>query len=72
MQKKLNKDLRKIGKSKSLILLADKITNYYKVPKLEYNNLLLKSIRKLYKKSDNTIMNEINKEANGIVTSLKL
>ena len=35
-------------------------------------SLLLKSIRKSYKKSDKTITNEINKEAKEIVTNLKL
>ena len=71
-QHELKKDLRKIGKSKSLIVPADKTTDYYKVPKFEYENLLLKSIRNSYKKSDNTITNKVNKEARGMVTSLKL
>ena len=42
-QHELKKDLRKIGKIKS------RSTNYYKVPELEYDSLLLKSIRKSYK-----------------------
>ena len=40
-QHELKKDLRKIGKTKSLIVPADKTNNYYKVPKLEYDSLLL-------------------------------
>ena len=71
-QQELQKDLRQIGKTKSLIVPADKTNNYYKIPKLEYDSLLLKSIRKSYKKSDKTVMNEINKEAKEIVTNLKL
>ena len=36
--------------------------NYYKVPKQEYINLLLKSIRKVYKNNDKNILNNINKK----------
>ena len=52
-----------INKIKSIIVHADKTTSYYKVPRQEYNNLLLKSIRKTYKKRDKNIVNDINKEA---------
>ena len=71
-QNKLTNDLKIIRKTKNIIVPADKTTNYYKVPKQEYNNLLLKSIRKTYKKSDKNIVNNINKEAKDIVTNLKL
>ena len=62
-QNKLTNDLKMINKTKNIIVPADKTTNFYKIPKKEYNNLLLKSIRKEYKKSDKNIVNNINKEA---------
>ena len=53
-----------INKTKIIIVPANKITIfYYKTPKKEYNNLLLKSIRKEYKKCDKNIVYNIDKEA---------
>ena len=71
-QSKLANDLKIINKTKNIIVPADKTTNFYKIPKQEYNNLLLKSIRKEYKKGDKNIVNNINKEAKEIVNKLKL
>ena len=50
-QNKLANDLKMINKTKSIIVPADKTTNYYKVPKQQYNSLLLKSFKKVYKKN---------------------
>ena len=71
-QNKLTNDFKMINKTKKIIVPAGKTTIFYKIPKKEYNSLLLKSIRKEYKKSDKNIVNNINKEAKEIVSNLKL
>ena len=61
-QNKLSNDLKMINQTKNIIVPEDKTTNFYKIPK-KYNNLLLKFIRKEYKKVDKNILNNINKKA---------
>ena len=61
-----------INKTKIIIVPSDKITNFYKIPKKEYSNLLFKSIRKDYKKCVKNIVKNMNKEAKQIVSNLKL
>ena len=36
--------------------------NFYKIPKQEYNKLLISSIRGNYKKEDVSVVNSINKD----------
>ena len=59
-----------INKTKNNIVPADKTTNFYKIPKKEYNNLLLELIRKEYKKDDKNKLNNMNKKAKEIVSNL--
>ena len=49
-QNKLANDLKMINKAKNIMVHADETTNFYKISKQEYNNLLLTSITKAYKK----------------------
>ena len=71
-QKMIKNDVKMIRNSKKIIVAADKTTNYYKIQLDEYNKLKEKSIRKNYKKSNNTVINNINKEAKEIIKELKL
>ena len=48
-QKQLNKDIRKIRKSMSLLMLNDKTTNIYEMILEEYNKLLKENITKTLK-----------------------
>ena len=48
-QKQLNKDIRRIKKSTSLFVFADKTSNSYEMPLEGYNKLLKENITKTYK-----------------------
>ena len=71
-QEQLRNDLKEINKSKHVIVKADKTNNYYKVEKSEYTKLLMKNIRKNYKKGEQKFIDQINEEAQTIAKSLKL
>ena len=71
-QNQLNKDVKKIRKSKNVYILADKSPNVYEVNPSDYNKLLKNSITTHYKKSDDTTEHEINKEAKEIVSQLDI
>ena len=61
-----------INKDPLLFILADKSNNLYKVSKDTYIKLLQDDITKSYKKSNVTLINNINKEAKAIAAELKL
>ena len=69
---KLYHDVKKIKKSKKLLVAADKTTNMYCMDKENYNKLLLENISKDYKKTDVSVCVDINKEANKIAQTLNL
>ena len=49
-QQKLNNDIRNIKSDKNIYVKADKTTNFYKMSKERYDQLLSASIQKTYKK----------------------
>ena len=51
-QNKLRKDINLIKKDDHLYIPADKTNNYYRVKPADYEQLLEKSVRKNYKKTD--------------------
>ena len=71
-QNQVNKDIYMINKDPLLFIPADKSNNLYKVSKDTYSKLLQDNITKSYKKSNVTLINNINKEAKAIVSELKL
>jgi hypothetical protein len=71
-QRQLQNDIRKINNDPSLIIKADKTTNYYKMSPAEYNNLLAKNVQKTYKKCTAAQVSEINDEAKNIASELDL
>ena len=71
-QNKLNKDIIMINKDPLLFIPADKSNNFYKVSEDTYSKLLQDNITKSYKKSNVTLINNINKEAKSIASELKL
>ena len=71
-QKKLMKDVKEINSSNDLLVSADKTTNVYKMSKDTYRKMLTENITKTYKKADNEIIKDINKEAKKIAVNLKL
>ena len=68
---KINEDINIINKDLLLFISADKSNNLYKISKYTYSKLVQDSITKSYKKSNVTLINNINKEAKIIVAELK-
>ena len=66
------KDVKEINSSNDLLVSADKTTNVYKMSKDTYRKMLTENITKTYKKADNKIIKDINKEAKKIAVNLKL
>ena len=71
-QNQLNKGINMIIKDPLLFIPADKCNNLYTVIKDTYSKLLLDNIIKSYKKSNVTLINNINKEAKPIASELNL
>ena len=61
-----------INKDPLLFIPADKPNNLHKVSKDTYSKLLQDNITKSFKKSNVTLINNINKEAKAVASELKL
>ena len=59
-------DIESIKRSKNIYIFADKFNNLYESDIKNYNKLLMNNVSKVYKKSDLTIFNTINREAKNI------
>ena len=68
----MNEDIDNIKSCRSLLVPADKSRNIYKVEKSKYEKLMHDNITKTYKKDENNKMDNINKEAKVIATSLEI
>ena len=72
-QQKLSSDIyNNIMKSNTLLVSADKTSNFYKMDPASYNNLLHKNITKTYKKVTPNTMNSIELEAQTIAKKIHL
>ena len=71
-QSKLDDDVKQINSSSNVLVFADKTTNLYSVSKETYQKLLNENITKNYKKTDESVKSDINKEAKCIAQKLKL
>ena len=72
-QQKLSSDIKNnIQKSDELLIPTDKTSNFYKMDKPSYNELLHKNITKTYKKVTPTSTNRFNLEAKNISEKLDL
>lgn len=71
-QKRLINEVKEIKKSKNLIIPADKTSNMYEVPVEKYNKLLKDNITKQYKKVDDKVIDDINKEAKKVTKKLDI
>lgn len=69
---KLKEDIKAIQTSNNLFISADKTNNLYEISTTEYEKLLRENITKSYEKFDNSVKNNINKEAKKIAKSLNL
>jgi len=71
-QRKLNTDITNATNNAKIIVKADKTTNFYKMEKTEYKNLMAKNIQKEYKKTSKTQIKNVNREAKEIAQELEL
>ena len=69
---KLSEDLKKVKNDHRLTVKADKTTNYYKMDRDKYNDLVHDNVTKTYRKSDRNEVNSINKEAKHIADIIDL
>ena len=72
LQKVLKKDKVKITTETKVIMPADKSSNFYKVDKNDYKDLLDKEIQKKYKKASEDDERNIKAEHSNIVTNLEI
>lgn len=71
-QTQLRKDTRAIRNDSNIYVKADKTTNFYKMDKNGYNDLLNKNINKNYKKADKLLEHSIHNQARSIARSIEL
>ena len=72
-QKQLNNDVKNYIKNPDTVLVpADKTTNFYALQKSCYQKLITENVTKTYKKSTNKTVKQINKKAASISRKLKL
>ena len=62
----ITNNIRKINKSKYLIISSDKTNSLYFITKSEYNQFLLLNLTKNYKKAPDKYLNKINLKAQSI------
>ena len=65
-QDKPNSDIKGIKSSRKTLTSADKTSNFYKITKEKYEQLLHNSITKAYKKANSNITRTINEQGKKI------
>ena len=68
-QDKINSDIKNIKSSKKMLTPADKTSNFYKLNKWKYEQLLHNSITKTYKKAKANITKTINEQGKKIANT---
>ena len=68
-QRTLKKDICLIRKSKKIIIFSDKTNNLYKIDPINYHKLLINNVTKDYALCNSKIVDDINNEAQGIITT---
>ena len=71
-QDKLRTDMSTIISSDKAFVFADKTRNLYKLDKAAYGKLYMENVTKSYKRVDSNVYHDINLEAKGIATELKI
>lgn len=71
-QRKLHKDLKTLNNDSKLTVKADKTTNYYKMEREKYNDLVDSNVTKTYKKADKKEVLSINRDAKRIAEKIHL
>ena len=71
-QDKLRRDAEKVRSENKLYISADKTTNFYKLDKNTYNDLLKKNVTSDYKKTDMHTVDKSNQKQKEMVIKLDL
>jgi ethanolamine utilization protein EutQ (cupin superfamily) len=71
-QQKIKKDITNLNKLKSLLIKADKTTNFYQVTSEKYSELLKNNITKEYCKTSSSTVEKITAIDKSIASSLEL
>ena len=71
-QSKLLQDLKATKSDNKLTIKADKTSNYYKMDREKYNELVNKNVTKTYKKASKSEVLSMNREAKQIAENIKL
>lgn len=71
-QKNLKTDIKAATDTNDVIVKADKTTNFYRMKTEDYNTLLDKNVQKNYKKTPDSHIVDINKEAKELAKQLKI
>ena len=71
-QSKLHEDLKAVRNDKNLTIKADNTTNYYKIDREKYTNLVHTNFTKTYRKSNKSEVSDINREAKETAESIGL
>jgi len=72
-QSKLNDDIKKkIDKKDSLLIPADKTTNFYAMIPTSYDKLIKENVTKVYKKTNGTLVEALDAQSARLAKRLKL
>ena len=71
-QDKLYRDLKAVKEDNRLTIKAEKTTNYYKMDRDKYDNLVTANVTKTYKKTSKEEIQSINREAKRIADNIRL
>ena len=72
LQNTMKRNIQDIKKETKMYVAADKTTNFYKVEKDEYNELLNNNITKEYKKAKDAAVKKLNNEDKAIAKQLEI
>ena len=72
LSKRIKDDVNQIRKCNKVIMFADKSSNLYKIEKEQYDKLLHENVTKEYKKAPDTMIKDINDEAQDIIYMHKI
>ena len=71
-QNELREDVKRIKRTKNVIVASDKTSNFYQMTREQYSKLVKDNVTAKYKKADENEVNEINKEAKEVTKELRI
>ena len=71
-QNTLKQNIRELNQENKIYVAADKTSNYYKVEKDDYEEMILKNVTKDYKKTNDKFVDKVNEKDKDIAEKLEL